>query len=92
MVKTQSFSNVWDALEDDPVKAENLKLRTVLLSAVIDHINNEEMSQTETAKHLGITQAKVSALIKGKISEFKLDSLVDIAHKLGLHISMEVAA
>ncbi len=92
MDKIQSFDNVWDALEDDPVKAENMKLRSALLSAVIEHINKEEMNQTETAERLGITQPRVSALMKGRISEFRLDNLVNIAHKLGLHVSIKIAA
>ena len=93
MSDMQSFSSVWDALEDDPVKAENMKLRSMLLSAVIECINNKEgLNQTDMAKFLGITQPRVSALMKGKISDFRLDSLVDIAHKLGLHVSMKIAA
>ncbi|MCJ8272976.1 MAG: XRE family transcriptional regulator [Psychrosphaera sp.] len=92
MTKMQSFNSVWDALEEDPVKAENMKLRSMLLSAVIELINNEEMDQNEIAERLEITQLRVNDLIKGKISEFKLDSLVNIAHKLGLHVSMQVAA
>ena len=92
MNKIQSHNNVWDAIEDDPVKAENMKLRSTLLSAVIEHINIEGMNQSETAKCLGISQPRVSSLMKGKISDFRLDNLVNIAHKLGLHVSMKIAA
>ncbi len=92
MSNIQSFNNVWDAIESDPVKAENMKLRSALLSAVIEHINIEGLNQTETAERLGISQPRVSALMKGKISEFRLDNLVNIAHRLGLHVSMKIAA
>ncbi len=69
-----------------------MKLRTAILSAVIEHINGEGMNQCETAELLGISQPRVSALMKGKISEFRLDNLVNVAHKLGLHVSMKIAA
>lgn len=41
---------------------------------------------------LCITQPRVSALLQGKIDQFRLDSLVDIAHRLGLRVALEVAA
>ena len=31
MSKDQKFKSVWDALEDDPVRAQNLKLRSALM-------------------------------------------------------------
>ena len=39
-----------------------------------------------------VTQPRVSALLQGKISDFRLDSLVDMAHRLGMHVSISVAA
>jgi len=91
-VKTQTFDNVWDALEDNPVKAKNLKLRAELLTVIISRIEESELTQKETAKQLGITQPRVNALLKGKIEDFRLDSLVNLAHKLGLTVSVEIAA
>jgi len=88
----QHFDNVWDALEDDPVKAENMKLRSTLLMAIIERIAKENLNQTAAAERLGITQPRVSALLKGKIEEFRLDSLVNLAHQLGLQVSMRIAA
>ena len=92
MADSQHFDNVWDALEDDPIKAENLKLRSKLMMAIAERIAAEGLNQTEAAKRLNITQPRVSALVKGKIEEFRLDSLVNLAQQLGLHVSIEVAA
>lgn len=91
-MKTQTFESVWDALEDNSVKAKNLKLRAELLTVIISRIEESELTQQETAKQLGITQPRVNALLKGKIEEFRLDSLVNLAHKLGLTVSVEIAA
>jgi len=90
--KLQSFDSVWDALEDDPIMAENMKLRSTLLIAITKSINSSNINQTETAKLLDITQPRVSALLKGKIENFRLDTLVNIAHRLGLHIDLKIAA
>jgi len=91
-MKIQTFDSVWDALEDNPVKAKNLKLRAELLTVIISRIEESGLTQQETAKQLSITQPRVNALLKGKIEDFRLDSLVNLAHKLGLTVSVEIAA
>ena len=39
------FDNVWDAIEDTPAQAENMKLRSALIMALKDHIARAELSQ-----------------------------------------------
>lgn len=86
------FASVWDALENDPIKAENMKLRSALMIAISEHIVEMRLTQSEAAKRLHITQPRVSALTKGKIEEFRLDTLINMAHRLGLHVTMQIAA
>lgn len=86
----QRFTSVWDAIEDTPEEAENMKLRSVLLTALKDHLKRTDMSQAEAAKLLGVTQPRVSDLMRGKISLFGLDALVNMATAAGLHIEMRV--
>ena len=92
MSKKDHFNSVWEALEDDPVRQENLKLRSALMMEIAEQIRDQGLTQTQAAQVLHITQPRVSALLKGKISNFRLDSLVDIAHRLGMHVSINVAA
>lgn len=87
-----TFSNVWDALEDDPIKRENLKLRSQLMIEINLKIDEDRKTQKELAEILETTQPRVSALRKGKINDFRLDMLVDFATRLGLRISLGVAA
>ena len=91
MSKNDQFTSVWDALEDDPVRQENLKLRSVLMMQIAERIKDQGLTQTQAAEMLHITQPRVSALLKGKINDFRLDSLVDMAHRLGMHVSINVA-
>ena len=86
------FESIWDALEDDPVRQENFKLRSELMITISETIKERGMKQQDVAELLRITQPRVSALLKGKLDEFRLDTLVDLAHRLGLHVSINVAA
>ena len=92
MSKDQEFKSVWDALEDDPVRAQNLKLRSALMTEIREKVNELEITQTEAAEVLRISQPRVSALLQGKIERFRLDSLVDMAHRLDLNVSIRLAS
>lgn len=92
MTDIQSFDSVWDALESDPIKAENMKLRSALIIAINEYLEEKGLTQVEASKILQITQPRVSALVQGKIGDFRLDTLINIAHRLGLHVTMKIAA
>ena len=59
---------------------------------IAERIKDQGLTQTQAAEVLHITQPRVSALLKGKINDVRLDSLVDMAHRLGRHVSINVAA
>ena len=87
----QQFASVWDAIEDTPAEAENMKLRSILMTALRNHIEKTQMSQAQAAKLFGVTQPRISDLMRGKINLFGLDALVNMATAAGLHIEMRVA-
>ena len=89
-MSNERFSSVWDAIEDTPEEAENMKLRSVLMNALKDHIARAEMSQAQAAQLFSVTQPRVSDLMRGKINLFGLDALVNMATAAGLHIEMRV--
>ena len=86
----QRFASVWDAIEDTPEEAENMKLRSVLMTALKNHITRSEMTQAQAAQLFGVTQPRISDLMRGKINLFALDALVNMAATAGLHIEMRV--
>ena len=92
MNPSEQFQSVWDALEDDPIRVQNLKLRSALLIEITEKLQSLGITQARAAEILCINQPRVSALLHGKIEKFRLDSLVDIAHRLGLEVSIRVAA
>lgn len=84
------FASVWDAIEKTPAQAENLKLRSSLMLALKKHIEREELSQTEAAKVFGVTQPRISNLMRGKIEVFGLDMLVNMLAAAGLRVTLQV--
>jgi predicted XRE-type DNA-binding protein len=84
------FTSVWDALEDTPQEAENMRLRSALMMALKDHLTQSGLTQAQAAKQLGVTQPRVSDLLRGKIHLFSLDTLVNMAASAGLHIELHL--
>jgi predicted XRE-type DNA-binding protein len=80
--------SVWDDITDTAEEAENLKVRAALMRTIRARIEDFGWSQTTASKNLGMTQPRVSALMRGKISEFSLDALVAIAAKVGVHVQV----
>jgi predicted XRE-type DNA-binding protein len=88
----ERFASVGDAIEDTSAVAENLKLRSVLMIALKEQIERRGWTQAEAARRFGVTQARVSDLMRGKIDLFGLDTLVNMAVAAGLHVEMRIAA
>ena len=86
----QRFASVWDAIEGTPNEAANMKMRSVLMIALKNHVTRAEMSQAQAAKLFGVTQPRVSDLMRGKIHLFALDALVNMVSAAGLQIEMRV--
>lgn len=87
---SQRFTSVWDAIEDTPQEAENMKLRSTLMMALKDHITCADLTQADAAKLLGVTQPRISDLMRGKINLFALDALVNMATAAGLQVEIKV--
>ena len=87
----ERFASVWDGIEDTPAAAENLKLRSALMIALKEQIERQGWSQAEAARRLGVTQPRLSDLVRGKIDRFGLDTLVNMAVTVGLHVELRIA-
>ena len=89
-MSNRRYASVWDAIEDTPAEVENMKLRSELMIALKKHITRTGMSQAQAAKLFGVTQPRVSDLMRGKINLFGLDTLVNMAAAAGLRVEMHV--
>lgn len=88
----QSFKSVWDALADTPEQAANLRARSGLMRQITDVIEGNDWTQTEAAAKCGVTQPRMNDLLRGRVSRFSLDALVNIAAALGRHVRVELQA
>ncbi len=86
----RTYNSVWDALEDTPEQAESLKLRSVFMLAIEQHLSSQGGTQTEQARRLGLTQPRLNDLLKGRIHKFSLDALVDIAIRAGFQVDLNL--
>jgi predicted XRE-type DNA-binding protein len=84
------FKSVWDAIEDTPGEAAHMKARSELMSAVVQHIRKNNLTQAEAAKLFGVTQPRVSDLMRGKIDLFSIDMLVQILASAGMRVEMKL--
>ena len=91
MMNSQRFETVWDAVEDTPEEAASMKLRSTLMMAIKSSISETGISQAEAAQLLGVTQPRISDLMRGKINLFGLDALENMAAAAGLHIEMRIS-
>jgi predicted XRE-type DNA-binding protein len=86
----KTFASVWDAIEDNPAQAANMKHRSALMMAISEHIKSKGLSQTEAAKVFAVSQPRISDLIRGKINLFSIDTLIAMLAAAGIGIEMRV--
>ena len=66
-------------------RGESLSLvrKAELFDEVRSHVDSLHMTQAKIAKLLGISQPRVSDIVKGKISAFSIEMLLEFLDKLG---------
>lgn len=89
---TQTFDSVWDAIEPTPGAARSMEFRSMLLSAISDHVASLGSGHAAIAGRCSLSELQLSDLLQGKISQFDLDHLVAIAINLGLRIELSVSS
>jgi predicted XRE-type DNA-binding protein len=86
----QTFASVWDALEETPEAAANMRLRSDVMIAVQGVVAEWNITQAESARRLGVTQPRLNDLLRGRIARFNLEGLIELAERAGLSVRMEI--
>ena len=89
-MENQTFASVFDALCDTPAEAANMRLRADLMMHIADTVRENGWTQKQAAEHCGLTQPRINDLLRGRIGNFSLDALVNIAARLGHRVQMVV--
>ena len=88
----ESCGNVFLDLGFPPDEAAILSMRADLMVTLEKFIKDRQWTQNEAARHLGITQSRVSDLVRGKWKRFSLDMLITLAIRSGIKVDMSLAA
>lgn len=76
--------NLFLTLGYPPYEAELLQLRAELMARLRLWIAEQQLTQAEAAERLGVTQARISDLVRGHWKKFSLDMLLTLAGKAGI--------
>jgi predicted XRE-type DNA-binding protein len=87
---TPSSGNVYLDLGFSPEEAENLKIRSALMISIRKLIEGRNLKQSEAAELFGVTQPRISDLVRGKVELFSIDGLVNMLAHAGLRVQLTV--
>ena len=90
--RKDTYASVWDALADTPEQSANLHARAGLMRQIAELIAANGWKQVEAAERCGVTQPRINDLLRGRVSRFSLDALVNIATALGRRVHLELDA
>jgi len=89
---TPSSGNVFRDLGFGEDEAEHLRIRSTLMVAVRRLIEDRGLSQAAAAKLFGVTQPRISNLVRGRIDLFSIDTLIDMLARAGVHVDVVLSA
>ncbi|MFT4060522.1 MAG: helix-turn-helix transcriptional regulator [Legionella sp.] len=92
MSKIESYDNIWDAIADTAGESANMQAKSELMRQIVIIIKKNGWKQVEAAQHCGITQPRLNDMLRGRISRFSLDALVNIAAAIGQRVHIELKA
>lgn len=92
MKKPESYASVWDAIADTPSDAANLRARAELMRQIAALVKEHGWTQVEAAQHCGVTQPRINDLLRGRVSRFSLDALVNISTSPGCRVRIDLEA
>ena len=92
MSESESYTSVWDALADTPGQAANLRARAELMQKIAAFVKRQDWTQAEAATRCGVTQPRINDMLRGRISRFSLDALVNISTALGCRVRVDLEA
>ena len=84
----RSSGNVFRDLGFPPEQAESLRLRADLMVQIRRLIEGRKLTQAAAAKMLGVTQPRISDLVRGKIDLFSIETLIDMLARAGIRVGL----
>lgn len=88
----KSSGSVFADLGFPPDEAAILQMRADLMADLRKLIKAKKITQAKAALIFGVSQSRVSDLMRGKWERFSLEMLITLATKAGMHVRLKVAA
>lgn len=83
-----SRGNIFSELGFGKEQAEHLRIRSTLMGAVRNVIEDRGLIQAEAAKLFGVTQPRISNLVRGRVELFSIDTLVDMLARADVQVDV----
>ncbi|MBI5526025.1 MAG: XRE family transcriptional regulator [Deltaproteobacteria bacterium] len=90
ITRKKSTGNVFSDLGFGREETGNFRIRATLMAEVEKHIRRRGLSPAEAAREMGVTQPRISDLMRGKIDVFSVDTLITMLTTLGLKVTVTV--
>lgn len=87
---TPSSGNAFQDLGFSPEEAANLKVRSTLVGGIRRIIEDRALKQAQAAELFGVTQPRISDLMRGKIELFSIDALINMLAHAGHDVEITV--
>ena len=92
MRTTKGSENVFVDCGFPPAEAENLRIRAKMMIALSGYIQERKITQSRAARIMGVSQPRISDLVRGKIGLFTIDTLVNMVAAAGLKVDVDITA
>ena len=85
----RSSGNVFKDVGFPLEEAAHLQIRSDLMIQIERVLKEQGLTQAKAAAALGVTQPRISDLVRGRVDLFSIDTLVDMLAKLGMSVTLK---
>lgn len=87
---TPGDSNIFEELGFSELEATKLKIKAQLMCSISEWVKDKKLKQEEASHVLHVTRPGVSDVMRGKLSKFTIDALIDMLERTGKHVTLQV--
>ena len=88
---TPADGNIFEDIGFPPGEARNLKIRSMLILTAEQFIEDNGLTQAQAAELMGVSQPRISDLVRGRINQFTVDSLINMLTNAGVPVEVRAA-
>ena len=88
---TPAGGNIFEDIGFPPDEARNLKIRAILMMTAEEFIEERGLTQAQAAELMGVSQPRISDLVRGRINQFTIDSLINMLTNAGVPVEVRAA-